>query len=89
MAELQGIPVPRVDGRDLGDEYLFYDREGDRVHVLNESAREIFMLCDGRRTTQEVATAFAGSHAEEADRARRDAAEILGQLADLGLIAIE
>ena len=40
MSERTSKPAAQVDGRDLGDEYLFYDRDGDRVHVLNETARE-------------------------------------------------
>ena len=43
-------PTGSLNQRDLGDEFLFYDRDGDRVHVLNGVAREVFLLCDGNRT---------------------------------------
>ena len=52
-------PAPDVKGTDLGDEYLFYDRDNDRVHVLNATAREIFLLCDGSRTADEIAAELA------------------------------
>jgi hypothetical protein len=85
-------PVPRPspaarEGRDLGDEYLFYDRDGDQVHVLNGTARKIFLLCDGARTTAEVAEAFSKKISDR-ESARRDAERIIGELADLGLISL-
>ena len=87
MSDPQSRPVAKAEGRDLGDEYLFYDRDGDRVHVLNDTAREIFLLCDGSRTAGEVATAFAAKH--EAAEARDDALRVLEDLARLGVIAYD
>ena len=87
MSDLQSKPVARAEGRDLGDEYLFYDRDGDRVHVLNDTAREIFLLCDGNRTGDEVAAAFAAEH--EAGEAHQDALSVLEDLARLGVIGYD
>lgn len=88
MAEGAQQPRPATEskGTDLGDEYLFYDRERDQVHVLNGTAREIFLLCDGRRTETEVATAFADRYEAHRDEARKDAEETLRRLYDLGLL---
>ena len=80
-------PAPAAQGsRDLGDEFLFYDRDGDQVHVLNGSAREIFLLCDGIRTVAEVAGAFAKRYGTDEALARRDAERIIRELTDLGLL---
>jgi len=79
----------KVEGRDLGDEYLFHDRERDRVHVLNETAREIFLLCDGSRTEDEVASAFAEKHEIDPTIAKEDAAAVLRDLSELGLIVYD
>ena len=87
---MKAVPRPSPaarEGRDLGDEYLFYDRDGDQVHVLNGTARQIFLLCDGARTTAEVAEAFS-KEIPQRESARRDAERILGELADLGLISL-
>ena len=86
MPDTGSRPVAKAEGRDLGDEYLFYDREGDRVHVLNETAREVFLLCDGSRTEDEVASAFAEKHQTDQATARNDAAALLRDLSELGLI---
>jgi len=41
--------------KDLEEEFLVYDPDGDQVHVLNEVAREIFLLCDGSRHPEDIA----------------------------------
>lgn len=87
------MPHPRPSDRfrqtDLGDEYLFYDAESDRMHVLNGTAREIYLLCDGSRSFEEVARAFASRYEVEPEVAVRDARQILDQLAALGLVRLD
>ena len=90
MSKLVPRPATATQGsRDLGDEYLFYDREGDQVHVLNGSAREIFLLCDGSRTVEEIAEAFSKEYEADAGAARQDAGRIIRELADLGLLSLD
>jgi pyrroloquinoline quinone biosynthesis protein D len=79
-------PAGRCQGQDLGDEYLFYDRSGDQFHVLNGTAREIFLLCDGTRTPDEIVRAFAERYDIDPGTAVEDARQTLRQLADLGLL---
>lgn len=78
----------RLHGRDLGDEYLFYDSDGARVHVLNSTARGIYLLCDGERTVEDVIGAFRGQHGIDEKTARRDATETLLTLLELGLLSL-
>ena len=85
MPKLIPRPAAAPQGnRDLGDEYLFYDRDRDQVHVLNGSAREIFLLCDGTRSVAEIAEAFWEKY--QAEEAREDAERIIRELADLGVL---
>ena len=79
-------PSKAYDGRDLGDEYLFYDREGDKLHVLNGTAREIYLMCDGTRDAEEIAQALVDSYKLEPPVARQDTAEALLQMLELGLL---
>jgi PqqD family protein of HPr-rel-A system len=80
-------PTGSLKGQDLGDEYLFYDREGDRVHVLNSTAREIYLRCDGARTAAELAAELVERYGIDEATAQRDVADVLSQLRELGLIA--
>ena len=79
-------PTETFKGTDLGDEYLFYDRENDRVHVLNGTAREIYLLFDGVRSQEEVARVVAEKYELEAKRAQDDVADAVTHLLDLGVL---
>jgi hypothetical protein len=86
MSNPRPIQVAKEQGKDLEDEYLFYDRDGERVHVLNATAREIYLLCDGTRTEQEVAAEFGKKYELDEDTAEKDTSQIIGELVDLGVI---
>jgi len=80
-------PTGSFEGTDLGDEYLFYDRENDRVHVLNTTAREIFLLCDGSRSEDEIAGTLAETYELEQATASKDTQQTLKRLYELGVLA--
>jgi len=79
-------PTGSFEGTDLGDEYLFYDRENDRVHVLNTTAREIFLLCDGERSEDQIAGALAETYDLDPDTAGADTRQTLKRLYELGVL---
>ena len=79
---------PSCESRDLGEELLVYDRDGDQVHVLNEVAREIFLLCDGSRTPVEIGARVADRFPVEQDQALSDVNKTLDQLIGIGLIQV-
>ena len=79
-------PSESLPCTDLGDEYLFYDREQDQVHVLNGTAREIFLLCDGNRSEEEIAREIAERYRVDVEIALRDARGTIDRLVGLGLL---
>jgi hypothetical protein len=79
-------PTGSLSQRDLGDEFLFYDRDGDQVHVLNGVAREVFLLCDGNRTNAEIVADIVGRYAVEAGCASDDVLRTLSELLDLQIL---
>jgi len=82
----QERPTRRVEGRDLGDEYLIYDRSADRVHVLNSTAREILLLCDGSRTRAQVVAALAEKYEVAHATLEQDTEETLLRLTELDVL---
>ena len=74
-------------GKDLGDEYLFYDSAHEQVHVLNATARAIYLLCDGNVSVREIVDRFGARFAVDDRTARRDVEETLDRLRSLGLVA--
>jgi len=80
-------PKGKVEGRDLGDEYLIYDRPTDQVHVLNGTAREIYLLCDGTRTVEQVVEALVEKYGVDESTASGDTERTLEELIELGVLA--
>ena len=80
-------PTPATEGTDLGDEYIVYDQGGDRVHVLNGTAREIFLLCNGERSEDEIVSELSARYEDvESSVVRKDTLETLARLRELGLL---
>ncbi len=75
--------------QDLTTEYVFYDTNGERFHVLNETARAIVLLCDGSRSIDEIAATLAATHSIGAIAAREDVAALVADLVRLGLVLPE
>jgi len=73
--------------QEVGEEGLLYDREGALVHILNSTALFTWKLCDGTRSLDEIAdslrSAFRGTASQDI---RRDIEELLGKLAERGLL---
>ncbi len=74
--------------KDLSGEDLFDDHGGDQVHVLNGTAREIYLLCDGRRTLLAIARSLAGRYAVAEATARADVSAVVAELRQRGLLEV-
>ena len=64
----------------LDEEWVVYDSDGEKLHVLNSSAAVVWMLCDGQHSVGEIVDdvleAFDGQVAQEqAETDVRDAIE--------------
>ncbi len=70
----------------LGDELLVYAPEGARAHALNVSARAIWLLCDGTRSTEEIVATLAGDLECRPEAIAADVSAALQRLDALGLV---
>ena len=80
--------APGFTGKDLGEEYVILDAKGDRFTHLNATAREIYLLCDGSRSTDDVARALADAFEVDAETARADTAKAIEELMELGILIL-
>jgi PqqD family protein of HPr-rel-A system len=69
------------------DGWAVYHPETDEVHMLNESAKAIWELCDGSTTTSEMASAISEVTGIGLDQAVADVDEAVTSLAALGLVS--
>lgn len=90
MASSDVVPSPthRFHSKDTGEEFLFYDSAGDRLHVLNGTAREIYSLCDGTKSVLEIARVVSAHYDVDPETVLRDAAATVDQLVGLGVLEI-
>jgi len=76
-------PQARVDLRivDLENEMLVYDERARQVHILNATARWIWLLCDGTHATEEIVEEVGRMYpGTPPDTIRRDVEETLEAL---------
>jgi hypothetical protein len=90
MSESREKPRPtrKLKGADLGDEYIFYNHDGDQVHVLNGTARYIYLLCDGNRNQAEIVQALVEEYDVDEESAGQDVASLLADLVHLRLLTM-
>ena len=82
-------PRPGFRHRDLGVELLFLGAEGDTIHVLNDVARAIYLLCDGTRGVAEIAGALCTEYDVAPAVAAADVARTLDDLRRAGLVTLD
>jgi len=67
--------------------WTVYQPETDSLHVLNDSARAIWELCDGETSPSEMATAISELTGLSVEEATRDVRSALDQLESLSLVS--
>ena len=77
-----------VEEKDLGDEYMFYDAQGEKVHVLNGIAREIYLLCDGEHSVADLVKDIVDRYEVDEETASKDVDDLLKELTELELLSL-
>ncbi len=78
----RGELVERADS----ENWAVYDETTDSLHLLNDTARAIWELCDGSTSPEEITRAIVELTGIESEVAARDVAATLDTLSDLGLV---
>ena len=77
----------RIQEREAGDDLVLHDLEQDSVHILNETAREIYRLHESGLSPEEVARSLREHCRMEEDRdVLADVRKCLEDLKALGLL---
>jgi PqqD family protein of HPr-rel-A system len=70
----------------VGQEAILHDRRNGRAHVVNESAAQIWELCDGQNTVDQIASAFAASYDVSVAIVQEDVRSILAKFRELRIL---
>ena len=70
-----------------GPEMVVLNRQQEQIHQLSETASEIFKLCDGSRTPQQLAEHLCSQYEVDQAQAEHDVRQLLDELKAKRLIA--
>ena len=70
----------------VGNEAILHDRRNGRAHVINESAAQIWELCDGQNTFDQIVIAFAATYQLPAADVRADVQYIVTKFHELRVL---
>ena len=81
-------PTPSQDVtlQRVGQEAILHDRRNGNAHVINESAAQIWELCDGHTSLDQIVNAFAASYAVAASIVQEDVNYILTKFRELRVL---
>src|SRR6476661_1370281 len=82
------FPTPNRDValQRVGQEAILHDRRNGRAHVINESAAQIWELCDGRNSLDQIVSSFAGAYDLPAEDVRADVQDIIAKFHELRVL---
>ena len=82
------LPTPSKDVslQRVGQEAILHDRRNGRAHVINESAAQIWELCDGQHTLDQIVSAFAAVYGLPAADVQADVQYILAKFHELRVL---
>ena len=82
------IPTRSADStlQRVGPEAILYDRRNGRAHVINNSAAQIWELCDGQATVEQIASAFGAIYTMPTAEVYDDVLAILATFRELRVL---
>lgn len=81
-----GPPPSHVMETEVDGDVSLYDARREFVLVLNRTASDIWLLCDGERTMNEIAETLATAYRTEPDAIRSDVESTVNQFLTEGFL---
>ncbi len=82
-----GPPREHVVETEVDDHISLYDARGQEVLVLNETASDVWRLCDGERSLDEIVSILASAYGVDPDAIRSDVVRTIQAFQDQALLA--
>ncbi len=83
---LIGPAFPHVIETEVKGTISLYDPTQERVLVLNTTATDVWLLCDGTLNIDQMVDLLAGAYKQEADTIRADVEKTVRQFVNEGFI---
>jgi hypothetical protein len=88
MSPVLDLPLtvaPTAEAREIDGNFTIYDKQHDRVTVLNDSASAIWRLCDGR-SGQAIIDELARRYVGDSAQIKEEVVGVLQRLTSMGLL---
>lgn len=86
MTEQVGPPAPNVLETEVGGDISLYDAQTEKVLVLNGTASDIWRLCDGEHTVDQIVTLLAQAYGEPEEPIRPQVLDTIETLVSEGFL---
>jgi hypothetical protein len=87
MKAKKPIKKENVYARKLGDEWMIYDSELEKVHIINSTAEYVWRMCDGSHDLLTIKAKFLEEYDIKDDQQlENDLRQILEKFEQLGVI---
>ena len=86
IPKLIGPPPPHVIETEVRGDISLYDAQREQVLVLNATASDVWRLCDGEQTFDQIVALLAGAYGIEASTIKPDVERTIKQLVDEGFL---
>ena len=86
IPKLIGPPPPHVIETEVRGDISLYDAQNERVLVLNGTASDVWRLCDGDQTFDQIVSLLARAYGVDGSRIRPDVERTIKQLVDEGFL---
>ena len=81
-----GPPPAHIIETEIDDEVSLYNPHDESVLVLNLTASDVWRLCDGEQTLEEIVELISRAYGVKADRIREDVAATVSELVQAGFV---
>lgn len=81
-----GPPPPHIIETEIDDEVSLYNPHDDSVLVLNLTASDVWRLCDGEQTLEEIVELISRTYRVKADSIREDVAAAVSEFVQAGFV---
>lgn len=82
-----GPPTSKILETEVDGEISLYNPTNEQVTILNGTASDVWLLCDGEHTRDEIVSLLASSYEVDEDQIRDEVVDAIEEFQDAGLLS--
>ncbi len=82
-----GPPTSKILETEVDGEISLYNPTNEQVTILNGTASDVWLLCDGQHTPDEIVSLLARSYQVDEDEIKDEVADAIEEFQEAGLLS--